>query len=186
MKKILVFLLVIVLLSVCSCRSSKTDTTIHQDNTEQKQTEQEEVSTDKAQVDVNKNVERIIEMMQQMEFNWQKTNYSPPDSTGKQYPTSTETATGTSTRQEKETYNEQLQVQIQEIQETLLPDWRREKVVSACSDLADAGFLNLIEGDNDVLGAILTNAAIAWMDAQGSRRAQTVWSIIKTVFSFLR
>jgi hypothetical protein len=73
-----------------------------------------------------------------------------------------------------------------EIQETLLPDWRREKVVSACSDLADAGFLNLIEGDNDVLGAILTNAAIAWMDAQGSRRAQTVWSIIKTVFSFLR
>ena len=73
-----------------------------------------------------------------------------------------------------------------EIHETLLPDWRREKVVSACSDLADAGFLNLIEGDNDVLGAILTNAAIAWMDAQGSRRAQTVWSIIKTVFSFLR
>ena len=35
--------------------------TIHQDNTEQKQTEQEEVSKDKAQVDVNKNVERIIE-----------------------------------------------------------------------------------------------------------------------------
>ena len=92
MKKILVFLLTIVVLSVCSCRSSKTDTTIHQDNTEQKQTEQEEVSKDKAQVDVNKNVERIIEMMQQMEFNWQKTNYSPPDSTGKQYPTSTETA----------------------------------------------------------------------------------------------
>ena len=84
MKKILVFLLTIVVLSVCSCRSSKTDTTVHQDNTEQKQTEQEEVSTDKAQVDVNKNVERIIEMMQQMEFNWQKTNYSPPDSTGKQ------------------------------------------------------------------------------------------------------
>ena len=101
MKKILVFLLTIVVLSVCSCRSSKTDTTVHQDNTEQKQTEQEEVSTDKAQVDVNKNVERIIEMMQQMEFNWQKTNYSPPDSTGKQYPTSTETATGTSTKQEK-------------------------------------------------------------------------------------
>ena len=109
MKKILVFLLTIVVLSVSSCRSSKTDTTVHQDNTEQKQTEQEEVSTDKAQVDVNKNVERIIEMMQQMEFNWQKTNYSPPDSTGKQYPTSTETATGTSTRQEKETYNEQIQ-----------------------------------------------------------------------------
>ena len=107
-------------LSVCSCRSSKTDTTVHQDNTEQKQTEQEEVSTDKAQVSVNKNVERMIEMMQQMEFNWQKTNYSPPDSTGKQYPTSTETATGTSTKQEKETYNEQIQVQIQEIQETLL------------------------------------------------------------------
>ena len=101
MKKILVFLLTIVVLSVCSCRSSKTDTTVHQDNTEQKQTEQEEVSTDKAQVSVNKNVERMIEMMQQMEFNWQKTNYSPPDSTGKQYPTSTETATGTSTRQEK-------------------------------------------------------------------------------------
>ena len=120
MKKILVFLLTIVVLSVCSCRSSKTDTTVHQDNTEQKQTEQEEVSTDKAQVSVNKNVERMIEMMQQMEFNWQKTNYSPPDSTGEQYPTSTETATGTSTRQEKETYNEQLQVQIQEIQETLL------------------------------------------------------------------
>ena len=61
-----------------------------------------------------------MEMMQQMNFNWQKTNLSPPDSTGKQYPTSTETATGTSTKQEKETYNEQLQVQIQEIQETLM------------------------------------------------------------------
>ena len=105
MKKILVFLFAIVVLSVCACRSSKIDTTVHQDNTEQKQTEQEEVSTDKAQVDVNKNVERFIEMMQQMEFNWQKTNYSPPDSTGKQYPTSTETATGTSTKQEKETYS---------------------------------------------------------------------------------
>lgn len=120
MKKIFIFLFTIVVLSVCSCRSSKIDTTVHQTNTEQKQTELEEVSTDKAQVDINKNVERIIEMMQQMEFNWQKTNYSPPDSTGKQYPTSTETATGSSTKQEKETYNEQLQVQIQEIQETLL------------------------------------------------------------------
>lgn len=120
MKKILIFLLAIVILPVCSCRSSKTDTTVHQASTEQKQTELEEVSTDKAQVDVNKNVERIIEMMQQMEFNWQKTNYSPPDSTGKQYPTSTEIATGSSTKQEKETYNEQLRVQIQQIQETLL------------------------------------------------------------------
>lgn len=120
MKKILVFLLVIMSFSICSCRSSKIDTAIHQTSTEQKQTEQDEASTDKAQVDVNKKVERIIEMMQQMEFNWQKTNYSPPDSTGKQYPTSTETATGLSTKQEKETYNEQLQVQIQQIQETLL------------------------------------------------------------------
>lgn len=120
MKKILVFLLAIVVLSVCSCRSSRIDTTVHQTSTEQKQTEKEEMSTDKTQVDVNKNVERIMEMMQQMNFNWQKTNLSPPDSTGKQYPTSTETATGTSTKQEKETYNEQLQVQIQEIQETLL------------------------------------------------------------------
>ena len=120
MKKILIFLFAIVVLSVCSCRSSKIDTTVHQTSTEQKQTEKEETSTDKTQVDVNKNVERIMEMMQQMNFNWQKTNLSPPDSTGKQYPTSTETATGTSTKQEKETYNEQLQVQIQEIQETLL------------------------------------------------------------------
>lgn len=120
MKKILIFLLVIVVLSIYSCRSSQIDTTVHQDNTEQKQTEQEEVSTEKTQVDANKNFERIIEMMQQMEFNWQKTNYSPPDSTGQQYPTSTETATGTSTKQEKETYNEQIQVQIQEIQKTLL------------------------------------------------------------------
>ena len=120
MKKILIFLFAIVVLSVCSCRSSKIDTTVHQTSTEQKQTEKEETSTDKTQVDVNKNVERIMEMMQQMNFNWQKTNLSPPDSTGKQYPTSTETATGTSTKQEKETYNEHLQVQIQEIQETLM------------------------------------------------------------------
>ena len=48
MKKILVFLFSIVVLSVCSCRSSKIDTTVHQDNTEQKRTEQEEVSTDDA------------------------------------------------------------------------------------------------------------------------------------------
>ena len=104
MKKILIFLFAIVVLSLCSCRSSKIDTTVHQTSTEQKQTEKEETSTDKTQVDVNKNVERIMEMMQQMNFNWQKTNLSPPDSTGKQYPTSTETATGTSTKQEKETY----------------------------------------------------------------------------------
>lgn len=120
MKNILVFLLTIVVLSICSCRSSKIDTAIHQTSTEQKQTEQEETSTDKTQVDVTKNVERIMEMMQQIEFNWQKTNYSPPDSTGKQYPTSTETATGSSIKQEKEIYNEQLQVQIQQIQETLM------------------------------------------------------------------
>lgn len=120
MKKILIFLLVIVVLSVCSCRSSKTDTTVHQTNTEQKQTEQTDSSVYTMQSDVIKNIEQVKEMMQQFEFNWQKTNYSPPDSTGKQYPTSTETATGSSTKQEKETYNEQLQVQIQEIRETLL------------------------------------------------------------------
>lgn len=73
-----------------------------------------------------------------------------------------------------------------EIQENLLPRWNRNKIAAACSDLAAVGFLNLMEGDNDVLGAILTHAAIAWMDAQGSRRAQTVWSILKTVFSFVR
>lgn len=120
MKKILVFLLAIVVLSVCSCRSSKIDTTVHQTSTEQKQTEQTDSSVYTMQSDVIKNIEQVKEMMQQMNFNWQKTNYSPPDSTGKQYPTSTETATGTSTKQEKETYNEQIQVQIQEIQETLL------------------------------------------------------------------
>lgn len=120
MKKILVFLLAIVVLSVCSCRSSKIDTTVHQASTEQKQTEQTDSSVYTMRSDVIKNIEQVKEMMQQMNFNWQKTNLSPPDSTGKQYPTSTETATGTSTKQEKETYNEQLQVQIQEIKETLL------------------------------------------------------------------
>lgn len=120
MKKILVFLLAIVVLSVCSCRSSRIDTTVHQTSTEQKQTEQTDSSVYTMQSDVIKNIEQVKEMMQQLEFNWQKTNYSPPDSTGKQYPTSTETAAGTSTKQEKETYSEQLQVQIQEIQETLL------------------------------------------------------------------
>lgn len=120
MKNIIIFIVAIVVLSICSCRSSKIDTTVHQTSMEQKQTDQEELSTDKTQVDINKNVERIMEMIQQMNFNWQKTNYSPPDSTGKQYPTSTETATGMSTKQEKETYNEQLQVQIQQVQETLL------------------------------------------------------------------
>lgn len=73
-----------------------------------------------------------------------------------------------------------------EIQENLLPRWNRNKVAAACSDLAAVGFLNLMEGDDDVLGAILTHDAIAWMDEQGSRRAQTVWSILKTVFSFVR
>lgn len=120
MKNIIIFIVAIAVLSICSCRSSKIDTTVHQTSMEQKQTDQEELSTDKTQVDINKNVERIMEMIQQMNFNWQKTNYSPPDSTGKQYPTSTETATGMSTKQEKETYNEQLQVQIQQVQETLL------------------------------------------------------------------
>lgn len=120
MKKILIFLLTIVMLPVCSCRSSKIETDVHQTSNENKQTEQKDSSVYVSQSDVIKNIEQVKEMMQQFEFNWQKTNYSPPDSTGKQYPTSTETATGSSTKQEKETYNEQLQVQIQEIQETLL------------------------------------------------------------------
>lgn len=120
MKKILIFLLAIVVLSVCSCRSSKIDTNIHQTSTEHKQTEQTDSSAYKMQADVFKNIEQMKEMIQQFEFTWQKTNYSLPDSTGKQYPTSTETAAGSSTKHEKETYNEQLQVQMQQMQETLL------------------------------------------------------------------
>lgn len=120
MKKIFIFLVTIVVLSVYSCRSSKTDTAIHQTSAEQKQTEQKDSTVYVSQSDVIKNITQEKETMKQFEFNWQKTNYSPPDSTGKQHPTSTETATGSSTKQEKETYNEQLQVQIQEIQETLL------------------------------------------------------------------
>lgn len=120
MKKLLIFLLAIMALSICSCRSSKIDTTVHQTSTEKKQSEQKDSSAHKMQADVIKNIEQMKELIQQFEFNWQKTNYSPPDSTGKQYPTSTETATGSSTKQEKEIYNEQLQVQIQQIQETLL------------------------------------------------------------------
>ncbi len=58
-------------------------------------------------------------MMQQFEFDWQKTNYSPPDSTGKQYPTSTEKVYRNIYKQEKETYNQQLQVQIQEVREMI-------------------------------------------------------------------
>lgn len=116
--KRLIFLLTVAL-SLYSCRSSKIDTDIHQTSDEQKQTVTTDSSAYKMQTDVIRNVEQLKEMMQQLDFDWQKTNYSAPDSTGKQYPTSTERATGSSTKQEKETYNEQLNVQIKEIQETL-------------------------------------------------------------------
>ena len=119
MKNIIIFIAAIVVLSICSCRSSKIDTTVHQTNTEKKQTNRTDSSAYKMQADVIRNIEQMKEMMQQFEFDWQKTNYSPPDSTGKQYPTSTEKATGTSTKQEKETYNQQLQVQIQEVREMI-------------------------------------------------------------------
>ena len=73
-----------------------------------------------------------------------------------------------------------------EIQETLLRRWSCEQIVAASGELAAIGFLELLEGDDKVQGVILTQAAIAWMDAQGSRRAETVWSVLKTVFSLLR
>ena len=73
-----------------------------------------------------------------------------------------------------------------EIQGTLLRRWSCKQIVAASGELAAIGFLELIEGDDDVQDLVLSRAAITWMDARGSRRAQTVWSVFKTVFSLLR
>lgn len=66
-----------------------------------------------------RSAKEIQDKISEMQLQWNRTNYSAPDSTGKQYPTSTET--GTMNNKQKETNNrtEDSSVQYKELEQKI-------------------------------------------------------------------
>lgn len=112
-------LLMIVMSAVCSCRSSKP---VVQTNTQIEGTEntkEVKVSSDSTSLTVSRDVKWMKEWMNNFSFDFSKleTNWSAPDSTGKQYPTSTSETTGKASSQSKgtEQFNDNSELQYQRI-----------------------------------------------------------------------
>lgn len=109
----------IIMLVCCSCRSSnpvvQTDTQI--EGTEN--TKEVKVSSDSTSLTVSRDVKWMKEWMNNFSFDFSKleTNWSAPDSTGKQYPTSTSETTGKASSQSKgtEQFNDNSELQYQRI-----------------------------------------------------------------------
>lgn len=115
MKRLFYFLTIILLTSaIWSCRSPKrmtqqTDVTVRKDSN---------VTTDagsERQLDINKEIKQIVDVIDRKisEMNWEytRTDYSPPDSTGKQHPTHTETGKLNKKTDEDSRRNEQTETQ---------------------------------------------------------------------------
>ncbi|WP_319505120.1 hypothetical protein [Bacteroides graminisolvens] len=108
-----------IMLVCCSCRSSnpvvQTDTQI--EGTEN--TKEVKVSSDSTSLTVSRDVKWMKEWMNNFSFDFSKleTNWSAPDSTGKQYPTSTSETTGKASSQSKgtEQFNDNSVLQYQRI-----------------------------------------------------------------------
>lgn len=112
-------LLMIVMSVVCSCRSSKP---VVQTNTQVKgaeNTKEVKASSDSTSLAVSRDVKWMKEWMNNFSFDFSKleTNWSAPDSTGKQYPTSTSETTGKASSQSKgtEQFNDNSELQYQRI-----------------------------------------------------------------------
>lgn len=116
---ILLFVTIMLAMSiVCSCWSPKAVQT----STETKSVDtfsEVNVKDDSTNLTVSRDVKWMKEWMNNFSFDFSKneTNWSAPDSTGKQYPTSTSETTGKSSSQSKgsEQLNDNLQLQYQHI-----------------------------------------------------------------------
>lgn len=115
MKPLFYFLIIILLTSaICSCRSPKqmtqeTDVTVRKDSNVTTNASSEH------QLDINKEIKQIVDVIDRKisELNWEytRTDYSPPDSTGKQHPTHTETGKLNKKTDEDSRRNEQTETQ---------------------------------------------------------------------------
>lgn len=120
MKRIL---LIACMLALCSCRSQQLPVKATQ-QTEQETTESATTTTgidfrqsiDKA---VRQTVDEIRQRMSEMEWQYSKTDYSPPDSTGKQHATATEQGKLTNKTQESSDRKEQADTQYKEVAQML-------------------------------------------------------------------
>lgn len=115
MKKLFHLLIIILLTSaIWSCRSPKqmtqeTDVTVRKDSN---------VTTEagsERQLDINKEIKKIVDVIDRKisELNWEytRTDYSSPDSTGKQHPTHMETGKLNKKTDEDSRRNEQTETQ---------------------------------------------------------------------------
>lgn len=108
------FLFILLVLTVCSCRSprqvtEKTDITVKKDsNTTTNSDSNLQLNIDKT---MNQAIDVIIRKMSELNWEYNRTDYSPPDSTGKQHPTHVETGKLNSKTEENSQYNEQIEAQ---------------------------------------------------------------------------
>jgi len=109
----------IVMSAVCSCRSTKpvVQTNTQVENSEN--TKEVKVSSDSTNLTVSRDVKWIKEWMNNFSFDFSKneTNWSAPDSTGKQYPTSTSETKGKASSESKgsEQLNDNWKLQYQHL-----------------------------------------------------------------------
>lgn len=108
------FLFILLALAVCSCRSpkqikEKTDIAIRKDSN----------ATTNSSLDLQLNIDKtmkqavdvIIQKVSELNWEYSRTDYSPPDSSGKQHPTHTETGKVNNKTEENSQYDEQVETQ---------------------------------------------------------------------------
>nr|DAY26382.1 MAG TPA: Prokaryotic membrane lipoprotein lipid attachment site [Caudoviricetes sp.] len=119
MKKLLIFLFLIPLLVACAVPK---ETSFKEDLSEKtKQDEQWKNDEQKnLELHMQQAVKEFQDKMSEMQMSWNRTNYSPPDSTGKQYPTAVETGTMNNKTNEMAGKAQDTNVQYNLIEEKIL------------------------------------------------------------------
>ena len=69
---------------------------------------------------VRQTVAEIQERLSEMDWTYNRTNFSPPDSTGKQYPVQTETGVVNKKTTESNSRNETTDIQLKEMQQAIM------------------------------------------------------------------
>lgn len=119
MKKLLIFLFLLPLLVACAVPK---ETSFKEDLSEKtKQDEQWKNDEQKnLELHMQQAVKEFQDKMSEMQMSWNRTNYSPPDSTGKQYPTAVETGTMNNKTNEMAGKAQDTNVQYNLIEEKIL------------------------------------------------------------------
>lgn len=124
MKKFIGLLLIILLTSaICSCRSpkqmtQKTDITVKTDSSATTNSGSDfQLSVDKA---MKKTVDEISRKLSELNWEYSRTDYSPPDSAGRQYQTQVETGKLNNRTEENVQHNEQTETQYKVIASYLI------------------------------------------------------------------